>query len=261
MYADLQDKIAVVTGAATGIGSAIARRFGQEKMAVVVNYHRQAEAAQKVVDQIEASGGRAVAVKADISTEAGNQKLLTATQEHFGGLDVWVNNAGLEIKQATHEVSLADWQKVLDVNQTGTFLGARSALQYFRDHQQAGNIINLSSVHEQIPWPTFASYAAAKGAVKLFTQTIAMEYAADQIRVNALGPGAISTPINAEKLADPKQYQQTVAMIPMKRVGKPEEVAAGAAWLASAESSYVTGITLFIDGGMTLYPSFKNGEG
>ncbi|KRM78811.1 glucose 1-dehydrogenase [Lapidilactobacillus dextrinicus DSM 20335] len=200
-------------------------------------------------------------VQANVTSEEGVQKLLDAAIENYGDLDVWVNNAGMEIKSPTHELSLDDWNKVTAIDQTGVFLGSRTALAYFKDHNKKGNIINMSSVHERIPWPTFASYAAAKGSVKLFTQTIAMEYAKDNIRVNAIGPGAINTPINAEKFADPAQYEQTVKMVPMDRIGKPEEVAAGEAWLASDESSYVTGITLFIDGGMTLYPAFKDGQG
>ncbi|GEO57167.1 glucose-1-dehydrogenase [Companilactobacillus paralimentarius] len=200
-------------------------------------------------------------VQANVATEEGNASLLKAALDNFGGLDVWVNNAGMEIKSATHELSLDDWNKMIAVDQTGVFLGSKTALAYFKKNNKKGNIINMSSVHEQIPWPTFAGYAAAKGGVKMFTKTIAMEYAKDGIRVNAIGPGAINTPINAKKFADKEQYDQTVSMVPMDRIGKPEEVAAGAAWLASDESSYVTGVTLFIDGGMTLYPAFMDGQG
>ncbi|GAF40109.1 glucose 1-dehydrogenase [Agrilactobacillus composti DSM 18527 = JCM 14202] len=262
MYADLNGKVAVITGGSKGIGNAIAQRFGQEHMKVVINYNSDPEGAQKVADAILDQGGQgAVTVQADVATEAGVQAILDAALTNFGDLDVWVNNAGMEIKAPTHELTLADWNKVISINETGVFLGSKAALAYFKAHKKPGNIINMSSVHEQIPWPTFASYAAAKGAVKLFTQTIAMEYAKDGIRVNGIGPGAINTPINADKFADQAQYDQTVAMVPMNRIGKPEEVAAGAAWLASSESSYVTGITLFIDGGMTLYPAFKDGQG
>ena len=261
MYEDLNGKVAVITGGSKGIGSAIAKRFGEEKMKVVINYNSDPAGAQKAADTVKVAGGDAVIVQANIASEAGVDALLAAAIDHFGDLDVWVNNAGMEIKSPTHEVSLDDWNKVTAIDQTGVFLGSRTALAYFKAHQKPGNIINMSSVHERIPWPTFASYAAAKGSVKLFTQTIAMEYAQDNIRVNAIGPGAINTPINAEKFADPQQYDQTVNMVPMNRIGTPEEVAAGAAWLASRESSYVTGITLFIDGGMTLYPAFKDGQG
>lgn len=261
MYSDLNVKVAVVTGGSKGIGNAIAKRFGNEHMSVVINYHSDEKGAQTAADEVEQEGGRAVIVQADISTEEGAKALLDAAVKNFGGLDVWVNNAGMEIKSPTHEATLDDWNKVTAVDQTGVFLGSKVALNYFVTNDKKGNIINMSSVHEQIPWPTFASYAAAKGSVKLFTKTIAMEYASRNIRVNGIGPGAINTPINAEKFADKEQYDKTVSMVPMDRIGTPEEVAAGAAWLASDESSYVTGITLFIDGGMTLYPAFKDGEG
>lgn len=233
MYKDLTNKVAVVTGGSKGIGKAICERFGKEKMCVVVNYH---------------------------SDEEGMDRLLKAAIETFGSLDIWVNNAGMETQKPTHELELEDWEKVLKVNLTGVFLGTKTALSYFKTHQIKGNIINMSSVHEQIPWPTFAHYAASKGGVKLFTETVAMEYAPENIRINSIGPGAIKTSINAEKFEDPKEKEILESMIPMERVGKPEEVAA-AAWLASNESSYVTGITLFVDGGMKLYPSFQGGKG
>lgn len=261
MYKDLNNKVAVITGGSKGIGTAISKRFGQEKMNVVVNYNSDKKGADAAVKEIEMAGGKGIAVQANIGTEEGVQELIDTAVSNFGTLDVWVNNAGMEIKSPTHESTLDDWKKVTAVDQTGVFLGSKTALNYFVSNNKKGNIINMSSVHEQIPWPTFASYAAAKGSVKLFTKTIAMEYADRNIRVNGIGPGAINTPINAEKFADKKQYDKTVSMVPMNRIGTPEEVAAGAAWLASDESSYVTGITLFIDGGMTLYPAFKDGEG
>ncbi|WP_318765430.1 glucose-1-dehydrogenase [Lactiplantibacillus carotarum] len=261
MYQDLKGKTAVVTGGSKGIGNAIAVRFGQEGMNVVINYHSDPEGAAKAASQVVKAGGKAVTVQADVSSEAGSHSLLQAALDNFGGMDVWINNAGMEIKSPTHELSLDDWQKVIAIDETGVFLGAKTALAYFKENNRQGNIINMSSVHERIPWPTFASYSAAKGGVKLFTETIAMEYAPDNIRVNAIGPGAINTPINAKKFADPEQYNATVQMVPMARIGKPEEVAAAAAWLASSESSYVSGVTLFVDGGMTLYPAFKDGRG
>lgn len=261
MFTDLQNKVAVITGGSKGLGNAIAKRFGKEGMNVVVNYHSDAAGAQNAVASVIAAGGKAVAVQADIATEAGNQKLLTTALEHFGDVDVWVNNAGMENPHNTHELSLADWQRVIDVNLTGVFLGAKTALAYFVNKHKPSNIINMSSVHEQIPWPTFAHYAASKGGVKLFTQTIAMEYAPQNIRVNAIGPGAINTPINAEKFADPQQLQTTIDMISMQRIDNPVEVAAAAAWLASTESSYVTGIALMVDGGMVLYPAFQGDKG
>ncbi|ANZ61930.1 sugar dehydrogenase [Secundilactobacillus paracollinoides] len=261
MYEDLKGKIAVITGGSKGIGASIAERFGQEGMNVVINYNSDPKGAQQTADIVTKAGGQAVIAQANVANEEGVNSLMAAALDAFGDLDVWVNNAGMEIKSPTHELSLDDWNKVTAIDQTGVFLGSRTALAYFKEKNKPDNIINLSSVHERIPWPTFASYAAAKGSVKLFTQTIAMEYAKDNIRVNAIGPGAINTPINATKFADKAQYNQTVNMVPMNRIGTPEEVAAAAAWLASSESSYVTGITLFVDGGMTLYPAFKDGQG
>ncbi|KRL56918.1 glucose-1-dehydrogenase [Furfurilactobacillus rossiae] len=261
MYSDLKNKVAVVTGGSKGIGQAIAKRFGEEHMSVVINYRSDKTGADEAVKLIEENGGHAVAVQADISEEDGATALLNAALNNFGTLDVWVNNAGMENRVATNEMPLSDWQRVLNINLTGVFLGSRAALDYFVKNDKKGNIINMSSVHEQIPWPGFAHYAASKGGVKLFNETIAMEYANRGVRVNAIGPGAINTPINAAKFADPQQMKDTLEMVPMKRIGDPEDVAAAAAWLASDQSSYVTGVTLFVDGGMTLYPSFQNGKG
>lgn len=261
VYEDLKGKVAVVTGGSKGIGTAIATRFGQEGMKVVINYHSDKAGAEAAAQAVRAAGGEAAIVQADIGSEKGAQKLIETALTNFGDLDVWVNNAGMENQHPTTDLSLADWQRVIDVNLTGVFLGTKTALNYFTKHNKKGNIINMSSVHEQIPWPTFAHYAASKGGVKLFTETVAMEYAKENIRVNSIGPGAINTPINALKFADPEQLKTTTDMVPMGRIGDPAEVGAAAAWLASDESSYVTGITLFVDGGMTLYPAFQGGRG
>ena len=261
MYNDLKGKVAVVTGGSKGIGNAIARRLSEEKMKVVINYHSDKEGAEETVAELKKIGGEAVAVQADVSSEEGIQTLLDAAISNFGELDLWINNAGMENQVPTHELTLEDWNKVIDVNLTGVFLGSKAALNHFLEHDKKGNIINLSSVHERIPWPTFAHYSASKAGVKGFNETIALEYAHKGIRVNSIAPGAINTPINAEKFEDDKQKAATLKMIPLNYIGKPEEVAAAAAWLASNESSYVTGITLFVDGGMSLYPSFEKGEG
>lgn len=261
MYKELEGKVAVVTGGSKGIGNAIARRLSEEKMKVVINYHSDKEGAEKTVEDLKQIGGEAVAVQADVSSEAGVKALLDAAISNFGDLDLWINNAGMENKVPTHELTLDDWDKVINVNLTGVFLGSKAALNHFLEKNKKGNIINMSSVHERIPWPTFAHYSASKGGVKLFNETIALEYAHKGIRVNSIAPGAINTPINAEKFEDEEQKAATLKMIPLDYIGKPEEVAAAAAWLASDESSYVTGITLFVDGGMTLYPSFEKGEG
>ena len=245
MYPDLNGKTAVVTGASVGLGHGIARRFLQEGMSVVVNFHsdKHRGEAQKLADEFNAPGksARVMLVQADISQEDGAPKLRDAALEHFGGIDVW--------------------EKTLAVNLTGVFLGSKAALGHFVEQDRKGCIVNLSSVHERIPWPTFAHYAASKGGVKLFSETIALEYAHLGIRVNCIAPGAIETPINAEKFEDPEARAQTERMIPLHRIGTVEQVAAAAAWLASDESSYVTGTSLFVDGGMALYPSFERGDG
>lgn len=202
IFSDLSHKVAVVTGGSKGLGSAIARRFGKENMKVVINYHTDAAGAQQTAEQVIAAGGQAITVQADVSTENGIHTLCDMALQTFGDLDVWVNNAGMENQHATHQLTLAEWQRVINVNLTGVFLGTQTALNYFVKKNKTGNIINMSSVHEQIPWPMFAHYAASKGGIKLFIQTVAMEYAARHIRINAIGPGAINTPINAVKFAD-----------------------------------------------------------
>lgn len=258
MYPDLSGKAVIVTGSSKGIGAAIALRFAQEGASVVVNYNADQKGADAVVAQIQAAGGKAVAIQGDMSREESADALVQAAFDAFGRLDIFVNNAGIESPAHTHEMTLANWQKVIDVNLTGYFLGARTALKHFLAHNIRGNIINMSSVHEQIPWPRFAHYAASKGGVKLLNETMAMEYAPQGIRINAIGPDAINMPINQEKMNDPAQKAALEKIIPMGFAGEPEVVASAAAWLASEESSYVTGITPFVDGGMTLYPSFMN---
>nr|WP_255700207.1 glucose-1-dehydrogenase [Lactobacillus sp. S2-2] len=261
IYEDLKGKVAVITGGNSGLGAAIAQRLGQEEVKVVINYNRNTDSANDTKKIIEDNGGEAVIVQGDVSKEETADKLVKAAVDTYGDLDFWFNNAGMEKQMPTHEISLEDWKKVLDINLNGTFLGTKAAINYFLKNNKKGNIINTSSVHQQIPWPTFSSYAASKGGMKLFTESAAMEYASRNIRINSIAPGAINTPINAKKFSDPVQYDETVERVPMNRIGKPEEVSAAAAWLASDESSYVTGITLFVDGGMTLYPAFKDGKG
>ncbi|MEK9198501.1 SDR family oxidoreductase [Ureibacillus sp. 179-F W5.1 NHS] len=261
MYKDLEGKVVVITGSSTGLGKAMAIRFAMEKAKVVVNYRSKEDEANSVLEEIKNIGGEAIAVKADVTVESEVIDLVQSAIQHFGKLDVMINNAGLENPVPSHEMTLSDWNRVIDTNLTGAFIGSREAIKYFVENNVKGNVINMSSVHEKIPWPLFVHYAASKGGIKLMTQTLAMEYAPKGIRVNNIGPGAINTPINAEKFADPVQRADVESMIPMGYIGKPEEIAAVAAWLASSESSYVTGITLFADGGMTLYPSFQAGRG
>ncbi|MCY7905861.1 SDR family oxidoreductase [Bacillus inaquosorum] len=255
MYKDLTGKTAIVTGSSKGIGKAIAERFGREKMNVVVNYHSDPSGADETVDIIKNNGGQAVAVEADVSKEEGIQALLDAALEHFGTLDVMVNNSGFNGAEAMpHEMSLEDWQRVIDVNVTGTFMGAKASLSHMMKNNIKGNVLNISSVHQQIPRPVNVQYSTSKGGIKMMTETLALNYADKGIRVNAIAPGTIATESNVDTKKEENRQKQ-LKKIPMKVFGKPEEVAAAAAWLVSEEASYVTGTTLFVDGGMTLYPS------
>lgn len=261
VYKDLVGNTAVITGASSGIGRAIALRFGQEKMNVVINYLSSEDEVHSIVRKIESFGGKAIGVHGDVTKEEDVKKLVAAAHHHFGSLEVMVNNAGIENEVPSEDLTLDNWRKVLDVNLTGAFLGCREAIDYMLEHRIKGRIINVSSVHERIPWPHFLHYAASKGGIKMMTETLALEFAPEGIRVNNLGPGAIDTPINAAKFSDPAAKASVEALIPLGYIGKPEEIAAAAAWLASSESSYVTGITLFADGGMTKYPAFQGGQG
>ncbi|MFM9277921.1 glucose-1-dehydrogenase [Paenibacillus jiagnxiensis] len=261
MYNDLTGKTVVITGGATGIGRAMALRFGQEKANVVINYFGDNQDVESLVSEIESYGGKAVGVYGDVSKEEDVKKMVTAAHEQFGSLEVMINNAGIENEIPSEKMTLENWKKVIDVNLTGAFLGCRDAIDYMLEHKIKGAIINISSVHEVIPWPHFLHYAASKGGIKMMTQTLALEFAPHGIRVNNIAPGAINTPINAAKFADPSLKAGVESLIPLGYIGKPEEIAAVAAWLASSESSYVTGITLFADGGMTKFPSFQGGKG
>lgn len=261
MYTDLEGKVVVITGSSTGLGKAMAIRFAQEKAKVVVNYRTKLEEADSVLEEIKKTDGEAIAVKGDVTVEEDVINLVQSAIKEFGKLDIFINNAGIENPVPSHEMPLSDWNRVIDTNLTGNFLGCREAIKYFVENNIKGNVINMSSVHEKIPWPLFVHYAASKGGVKLLTETLALEYAPKGIRVNSIGPGAIATPINADKLEDPEKKKDLESMIPMGYIGKPEEIGAVAVWLASSESSYVTGITLFADGGMTKYPSFQAGRG
>jgi glucose 1-dehydrogenase len=253
----LEGRRALVTGGASGIGRATVRRLAADGAAVVVNYIGDPEPAEGLVREVEAGGGAAVAVEADVSNENQVTAMFTRAGEHFGvPVDLLVNNAGVQAQFSLVDMSLEEWNRVLGVNLTGAFLCAREAARALKGAGTPGAIVNVSSVHELIPWPGFAHYCASKGGMKLFAQTIARELAPDGIRVALVAPGAIRTPINDEVLDDPEQHAEVVSEIPWGRLGRPEEVAAAIAWLAGDEAEYVTGTTLFVDGGMTLYPRF-----
>ncbi|MFC5404103.1 glucose 1-dehydrogenase [Cohnella soli] len=259
MFSDMAGKVAVITGASQGIGRGIAVRFGQERMKVVVNYNSSEEMALETVQEVQAAGGEAIAVKGNVGQEEDVITLMKATIEAFGRLDVLVNNAGIQTTTPSHELTLDDWHKVMDVNLTGAFVGCREAIKYMLAHDIKGSILNISSVHQKIPKPYHVHYASSKGGLRLLTETLALEYAPHGIRVNTIAPGAIVTAMNEHILSDPRQNQDVLSLIPMNQIGEPKHIASAAAWLASEEAGYVTGVTLFVDGGMTLYPVYLKG--
>jgi glucose 1-dehydrogenase len=262
----LADQRALVTGASSGIGRAIACAFADAGAAVAINYRSSGEEAETVVNHIREHGGKAVALQADISKPEDCEKLFAETEEALGGVDVLIANAGIQRDAAFTEMSLDDWHKVLDVDLTGQFICAQEAVRRFRRQGvnaerslALGKIIFTNSVHQTIPWACHANYAAAKGGLKLLMESMAQELADEKIRVNAIAPGAIKTSINREAWEDPEAEKNLVKLIPYGRMGEPEDVAKAAVWLASDESDYIVGTTLFVDGGMMLYPGFRMG--
>jgi glucose 1-dehydrogenase len=246
----LQDKVAVVTGAGTGIGQAIALAFAQEGAAVVVDYVGDASVAADTLSRIAAMNGKGLGVEADISQPDAVNALIQKTVAAFGKLDIFVNNAGIEKKIDFVNFPLALWQKIIAVNLTGAFLCCQAAARQMILQGKGGRIINISSIHEDLPMPTNAPYCATKGGLRMLMRTIAVELAPHQITVNNIGPGAIFTPIDTDVENNPQLNAQILAEIPMGRWGKPEEVAQLAVYLASDAAAYVTGSTHFIDGGM-----------
>jgi len=255
---------ALVTGASSGIGKAVAIALAAAGADVLVNYRSHPSEAQEVVSEIESYGRRAVAHGAEVSHEDEVQAMFKTMFDEFGTIDILVNNAGLQKDAPFDEMTLDDWRLVLDVNLTGQFLCAREAVREFKRRgvvkdisAAAGKIISMSSVHEVIPWGGHVNYAASKGGVMMMTKSIAQEVAPYRIRVNSIAPGAIKTAINKEAWDTPQALENLLRLIPYNRIGTPEDVGRAAAWLASDESDYVHGITLFVDGGMTLYPGFE----
>jgi glucose 1-dehydrogenase len=262
----LQGQKALVTGASSGIGEGVALALGAEGADVVVNYSRGAEAAQRVMETIRAGGSEALAVRADVSKEDEVQAMFRKMLAAWGTIDILVNNSGLQQDAPFPEMTLEQWDRVLGVNLTGMFLCAREAAREMIRRgvrpavsRAAGKIICMSSVHEQIPWAGHVNYAASKGGVRLFMQSLAQELAPHRIRVNSIAPGAIKTPINQSAWNTPTALEALLKFIPYGRIGLPEDIGKATVWLASDDSDYVHGHTLFVDGGMTLYPEFAHG--
>jgi glucose 1-dehydrogenase len=254
--ARLAGRRALVTGAASGIGRATAIRLAAEGAVVVVNHWGTPERAEGVVAEIAAAGGRAVAIAADVSDEEQVVAMFARASREVGSIDLLVNNAGVEAPFTLVEMPLEEWNRVIGVNLTGPFLCSREMARPLVAAGAGGVIVNVTSVHELIPWERYGHYCASKGGLKLFAQTIAKELAPHRIRVVNVAPGAIMTPINRPLMEDPELREKVVAQIPWGRLGEPDEIAGAIAWLASGDAEYVTGASLFIDGGMTLYPGF-----
>jgi glucose 1-dehydrogenase len=255
----------LVTGASSGIGFEIAREMALAGASVAINYHSHQEPAEKLAKEIQTKGGTAITLGGDVSQEADVTRLFDETVRAFGRIDVLVANSGIQKDAPVADMTLDDWRAVIEVNLTGQFLCCREAVRRFRRQDKtgrparsAGNILCMSSVHERIPWAGHLNYASSKGGIRMLVQTLAQEVAQDGIRVNALAPGAIRTPINHEAWETEAALKQLLKLIPYGRIGEPEDVARAAVWLASDEADYVTGTTLFVDGGMALYPEFRD---
>jgi glucose 1-dehydrogenase len=257
---------ALVTGANSGIGRAVAIALGQAGADVVVNYVEGDAAAEAVAREIRDCGRAAFAHRADVASEAEVDAMFERMRAEFGTIDILVSNAGLQRDAPFAEMTLAHWNTVLNVNLTGQFLCTRAAVREFLRRGvvpsvscAAGKIICMSSVHQQIPWAGHANYASSKGGIRMMMESLAQEVAPHRIRVNAIAPGAIRTPINTAAWQTPDAYKKLMALVPYGRIGEPEDIGRAAVWLASDQSDYVVGTTLFVDGGMTLYPGFATG--
>jgi len=265
MEQKLQNQIAIITGASSGIGAGVAKSLAAAGATVVVNYPVDAAkaAAEAVLAEIIHAGGKGVTAKADVSKESDVQNMFAEVIKQYGTVDILVNNAGLQKDAAFQDMTLDQWNFVLGVNLTGQFLCSREAIREFLRRgvdetrsKAAGKIIQMSSVHEVIPWAGHANYAASKGGVMLLMKSLAQEFAWKKIRINSICPGAIQTPINKQAWGTPEALRELLTLIPYQRIGKPEDIGNAAVWLASDDSDYVNGTSLFVDGGMTLYPGF-----
>lgn len=262
----LKDQVALVTGASSGIGKQIALAMGEAGARVVVNYVSDEDEVDRIVRKIRSDGGHAIAVRADVSREASVKEMVRTTCDEFGAIDILVNNAGIQKDAEFLDMTLADWQQVLDVNLTGSFLCAREAAKAFcrrkpapERSKAAGKILFISSVHDTIPWAGHANYAASKGGIMMLMKSLAQELAPYKVRVNSIAPGAVKTDINRGAWESAEGEAKMRTLIPYDRVGVPEDIAPAAVWLASDQADYVTGTTLYVDGGMMLYPGFRTG--
>jgi glucose 1-dehydrogenase len=265
-YQPLRGQTALVTGASSGIGAGVARTLAAAGAAVAVNYVIGPEAAESLVAEIRAAGGKAMAVRADDSREEDVQAMFRTVVGAWSALDILVSSAGIQKDATITEMSLAQWNAVIGVNLTGTFLCAREAARIMIRQgvragisRAAGKLVCVSSVHELIPWAGHVNYAASKGGVRLLMQSLAQELAPHRIRVNSIAPGAIQTPINRPAWETPEALASLLTLIPYGRIGQPADIGRAVAWLASDDADYVHGQTIFVDGGMTLYPEFARG--
>lgn len=264
----LQDKVAIVTGGTSGIGQAIAVRLAAEGAHVAINYRQDPRSARETVQKVHAAlercrreiracGVNHILVQADVSIEQDIYEMFAETIAKLGGVDILVNNAGIQISGESHQISVADFDRVQAVNLRGAFIASQEAIRHFLATGKPGTIVNVSSVHQEIPKPHYVSYSVSKGGMQNLTRTLALEYAKNNIRVNAIAPGATITPINNAWVDDPQKKAQVEAHIPLGRAGTAEEMAAVTAFLCSDEAAYITGQTLYVDGGLTLYPDFR----
>jgi glucose 1-dehydrogenase len=260
----VRGKNVLITGGSSGIGQAIAVRFAEHGANVAINYLSRPDEAADTEEQVhtcvrkvQQEGVRDVLVGADVSKEDEAVRMVAETVEGLGGVDVLVNNAGIQISRPSAELDSSDFDKVLAVNLRGSFLCAREAIRHFLDEDKPGSIINVSSVHQLIPKPDYLGYSVSKGGMQNLTRTLALEYAGRGIRVNGIGPGATITPINSAWIDDPVKREQVESHIPMARAGTADEMAGVTCFLASDDAAYITGQTIFVDGGLTLFPSFR----
>jgi len=262
----LKGQVALVTGAASGIGAGVAKALGAAGASVAINYVTNPDAAEAVAGEVQALGGKAMTLRADVSNEEDVRRMFRELFAVWGTIDILVNNAGLQKDASFTDMTLAQWNTVIGVNLTGMFLCAREASREMVSRgiradvsRAAGKIICMSSVHEVIPWAGHVNYAASKGGVRAFMQSLAQEMAPHRVRVNSIAPGAIQTPINRSAWETPKALESLLTLIPYGRIGVPEDIGKVAVFLASDDSDYINGQTIFVDGGMTLYPEFARG--